>query len=76
MRLEWRKFAKDLLAVFNAEKVKYLVIGGYAVIKHTEPRYTKDLDLWVSVKDDSPERIYRTLKQFGATLTDLGNDIY
>jgi hypothetical protein len=28
---------KDLLAAFNAEKVKYLVIGGYADIKLTEP---------------------------------------
>lgn len=62
---------KDLLAVFNAEKVKFLVIGGYAVIKHTEPRYTKDLDLWVSIKDDNPERVYRALKQFGAPLTNL-----
>lgn len=62
---------KDLLAVFNAESVKFLVIGGYAVIKHTEPRYTKDLDLWVSVKDDNPGRVYSALKQFGAPLTNL-----
>ena len=62
---------KELLAAFNAEKVKYLVIGGYAVIKYTEPRYTKDLDLWVSVKNDNPIRVYRALKQFGAPLTDL-----
>lgn len=62
---------RELLAVFNAEQVKFLVIGGYAVIKHTEPRYTKDLDLWVGTKDDNPERVYRALKQFGAPLTDL-----
>lgn len=62
---------RDLLAAFNAEQVKFLVIGGYAVIKHTEPRYTKDLDLWVSTKGDNPERVYRALKQFGAPLTDL-----
>ena len=62
---------KDLLAVFNAEKVKYLIIGGYAVIKHTEPRYTKDLDFWVSVEADNPERLYRALKRFGAPLTNL-----
>jgi hypothetical protein len=56
------------LAVFSAEQVKYLVIGGYAVIKHTEPRYTEDLDLWVSINGDNPERVYRALKQFGAPL--------
>ena len=27
--------------------VEYLVAGGYAVIFHTQPRYTKDLDLWI-----------------------------
>jgi hypothetical protein len=27
---------KDLLNLFNAYRVKYLIIGGYAVIKYTE----------------------------------------
>ena len=45
---------RELLAVFNEEKVKYLIIGGYAVIKHAEPRYTKDLDLWVSTREKQP----------------------
>lgn len=62
---------KELLAAFNAEQVKFLIIGGYAVIKHTEPRYTKDLDLWIGVKGDNSERVYRALKRFGAPLTNL-----
>ena len=33
---------KELLSIFNDKKVKYLVIGGYAVIRYAEPRYTKD----------------------------------
>jgi len=32
---------EDLFKTFNAHKIKYLVIGGYAVMFHTEPRYTK-----------------------------------
>lgn len=40
----------ELLRIFNANKVKYLVIGGYAVIQHGEPRFTKDLDLWISTE--------------------------
>ena len=36
---------RDLLSIFNAEGVRYLIVGGYAVMIHTEPRYTKDLDL-------------------------------
>jgi len=46
---------KDLLKLFNDYKVHYLVVGGYAVMKHTEPRYTKDLDVWIS-NDCSPPR--------------------
>jgi hypothetical protein len=34
----------DLLRLFNVNRVRYLVIGGYAIIQYTEPRYTKDLD--------------------------------
>ena len=35
----------DLLQIFNAREVKYLVIGGYAVVQYAEPRFTKDLDI-------------------------------
>lgn len=33
---------KDLLRLFTDYQVEYLVVGGYAVIKYTEPRYTND----------------------------------
>jgi len=35
----------DLLKLFSDNHVRYLIIGGYAVIQYAEPRYTKDLDL-------------------------------
>ena len=38
----------DLLRLFNDNKVKYLVVGGYTVIQHAEPRFSKDFDLWIS----------------------------
>jgi hypothetical protein len=34
---------KELLNILNEAQVKYLVVGGYAVIEYTEPRYTKDI---------------------------------
>jgi hypothetical protein len=61
----------DLLRLFNANRVKYLVIGGYAVIRYTEPRYTKDLDLWVSADAENARSVYAALKEFGAPLTGL-----
>lgn len=36
---------KELLKKFNEHQVKYLVVGAYAVMKYTEPRYTKDFDI-------------------------------
>jgi hypothetical protein len=48
-----------------------LIIGGYAVIKHAEPRYTKDLDLWVSPDAENAERVYEALIRFGAPISEL-----
>jgi hypothetical protein len=31
----------------NEHYVKFLIVGAYAVMKYTEPPYTKDLDIWV-----------------------------
>jgi hypothetical protein len=39
---------KELLSILEKHKVRYLVVGGYAVMKYTEPRFTKDLDLWIA----------------------------
>ena len=38
---------EELLSIFNAHEVRYLVVGGHAVMLYTEPHYTKDLDRWV-----------------------------
>ncbi len=36
---------KELLQIFAEEEVDYLIVGGYAVIHYTQPRYTKDIDI-------------------------------
>jgi hypothetical protein len=38
---------RDLLRTFVDGGVRFLIVGAYAVMHHTVPRYTKDLDLWV-----------------------------
>lgn len=62
---------KDLLRVFNEEKVKYLVVGGYALIKHSEPRYTKDLGLWVSPDEENAGRVFQALVKYGAPVSSM-----
>lgn len=61
----------DLLRLFNDNGVRYLVIGGYAVIQHAEPRFTKDLDLWISTDALNATAVYKALKEFGAPLANL-----
>ena len=64
----------DLLRAFSSERVRYLVVGGLAVIEHTEPRYTKDLDVWVEPTLGNASRVYRALKKYGAPLKDINRE--
>lgn len=61
----------DLLRCLNANKVRYLVIGGYAVILYTEPRYTKDLDIWIEPTLPNAKKVLKSLSQFGAPVDNL-----
>jgi len=61
----------DLLKLFNANRVRYLVVGGYALVQYAEPRYTKDLDLWTSTDPANAKAVYLALRQFGAPLAGL-----
>jgi len=65
---------KDLFSIFNEEQVEYLVAGAHAVIFHAEPRYTKDLDVWVNATSENASRVYRALARFGAPLRDISED--
>jgi predicted nucleotidyltransferase len=62
---DWR----DLLSGLVTGKVEFLVIGGYAVMKYSEPYNTKDLDLWTNPTPENAARLYRALAEFGAPLT-------
>jgi hypothetical protein len=62
---------KELLKLFNAHRVRYLVVGGYAVMKYTEPRYTKDLDIWVEANPKNGKAVFKALREFEAPLASL-----
>lgn len=62
---------RDLLRAFNAAGVRYLVVGGYAVMVYSEPRYTKDLDLWIEATEPNADRLFVALSEFGAPTADV-----
>lgn len=61
----------DLFSALNGANARYLVIGGYAFAYHAEPRYTKDLDIWVEPTSTNAEAVWQALASFGAPLSDL-----
>ena len=56
---------KDLLGLFNSHKVKYIVVGGYALAFHGAPRYTADIDIYVKPDDENAKSIMSALEEFG-----------
>jgi hypothetical protein len=59
---------KDLLSAFQSHGVKYLVVGGFAVIYHSQPRFTKDMDLFIKADPENAKAAYAALAEFGAPL--------
>lgn len=56
---------RDLLGLFNAHKVKYMIVGGYALAFHGVPRYTGDIDIFVKPGAENTQRILAALDEFG-----------
>ncbi len=56
---------KELLTILNDCRVSYLVVGGYAYIHYAEPRYTKDIDLWILPTIENAVRLREALVRFG-----------
>lgn len=56
---------KEFLQLLNSHRVRYLIVGGYAVAYHGHPRYTKDLDIWLEVSKANANRMVAVLRDFG-----------
>ncbi len=63
--MKTEKDFEELLKLFNKNKVKYCIVGAYAVAFYAEPRYTKDMDILVEPEKDNAHRIVKSLAEFG-----------
>ena len=59
---------EELLKLFNKHKVKYCIIGAFAVAFYAKPRYTKGLDIFIEPSSENAEKIRKTLVDFGSAL--------
>jgi len=62
---------RELLQCFAKHRVRYLVVGGYAVIHYAQPRYTKDIDLWIEPSVSNACKVARAFREFGIPLIDI-----
>jgi predicted nucleotidyltransferase len=62
---------KDMLQCLLEEKVRFLLVGAYAVAVYGYPRATKDMDVFVRAASDNASKLLRALRRFGAPVSDL-----
>jgi len=67
---------KEFLRFLDAERVEYLLIGGYAVAFHGYPRTTEDMDIWVASNPENSRRIVKALREFGFDLPELNTEMF
>ena len=67
---------KEILQNFLKNKVRFLIVGAYALGAHGFPRATGDLDIWVEPTEENSKKVFHSLADFGAHLSDLSPDSF
>jgi predicted nucleotidyltransferase len=67
---------KEFLNLLRSHGVKYLLIGGYAVIYHGFPRATGDMDIWIAMDPENARRMVETVREFGFDTPDLSPALF
>ncbi|MCB0632888.1 MAG: hypothetical protein R2824_29090 [Saprospiraceae bacterium] len=62
---------QDFIKALNQNEVKYILVGGYAVILHGYSRTTGDMDVWVKPDRENYQRLVRAFADFGMPMFDL-----
>lgn len=62
------------VAACAEHRVRYMVVGGYALAAHGFPRNTKDLDIWIEAERGNAQRLLTALSEFGFGSLDLTED--
>jgi hypothetical protein len=62
---------RDMLLALSDEKVRFILVGAYALAAHGYPRATMDIDIWVMPSPDNAKAVLRALRNFGAPLHNI-----
>lgn len=63
MRIE--KDFKEFIGSLNKNKVRYLIVVGFAYSFHAEPRFTKDIDIFIQTSVANAKKTLKTIEEFG-----------
>lgn len=67
---------KEFLNLLHVQGVRYLLIGGLAVIYHGYSRTTEDMDIWIALAPENAERLTTVMREFGFDLPDLSASLF
>lgn len=62
---------EEILSILESSRAKYVIVGGHAVMYYTEPRFTKDLDIFIEASATNANIVFDCLRAFGAPLSGL-----
>jgi hypothetical protein len=67
---------REMLQILLGNRVRFLVVGAYALGAYGYPRATGDFDIWVEPSPENSKRIYASLSEFGAPLSDISESTF
>ena len=62
---------QDFIRALNEAKVRYVLVGGYAVILHGYNRTTGDLDIWLERTEENYTRLVSAFRIFNMPVFDM-----
>lgn len=67
---------KEILQILLSHKAKFLIVGAYAMGAYGYLRATGDFDIWVEASAENSKKIYKSLSEFGAPLSDIAEKTF
>jgi hypothetical protein len=69
-----QKDFEEFFALLTRERVKFLLVGGYALAYHGHPRYTGVVDIFVEASITNARRLMNTVEKFGFKNTGIAQE--
>ncbi len=74
--METEKDYEEFLELLNKHDVQYCIVDAFALAFHAEPRYTKDIDIWVQASTENAEKLLLASDEFGFSSLNLNAEAF